>query len=82
MAARVMPDPADSDDENGGRGTGRGRGKLDPAPSVTVLGIMDGNIAVRLGWKHGMHIVSNSRFKFMREDLEMNVVDDPEEYLF
>jgi len=56
--------------------------ELDDAPVVKVLGYMDGSIAVRLGWKHGMHVVSNSRFKFMREDLDMNILDDPDDYLF
>lgn len=73
--ARVIPDP---DEER----EGHKRSQLDPVPAVTVLGHMDGNIAVRLGWKHGMHVFSNSRFKFMREELEMNITDDPEEYLF
>jgi len=56
--------------------------ELDDAPVVKVLGYMDGSIAVRLGWKHGMHVISNSRFKFMREDLDMNILDDPDDYLF
>lgn len=56
--------------------------ELDDAPTVKVLGYMDGSIAVRLGWKHGMHVISNSRFKFMREDLDMNIVDEPDDYLF
>jgi len=57
-------------------------GRLESAPKVTVLGYMNGNIALRLHWKHGMHVVSNSRFKFMREELEMAITDDPDEYLF
>jgi hypothetical protein len=72
-----MPDP-----EEGGGSERRPGGKLDEAPVVTVLGIMDGNMAVRLGWKHGMHVISNQRFKFMKEDLELNVIDNPDEYLF
>lgn len=56
--------------------------ELDDAPTVKVLGYMDGSIAVRLGWKHGMHVISNSRFKFMREDLDMNIIDEPDDYLF
>jgi hypothetical protein len=70
--ARV-PDPEDET---------RRPGQLDPVPSVHVLGTMDGNIAVRLGWKHGMHVISNSRFKFMREELEMEITDNPDDYLF
>jgi hypothetical protein len=75
--ARVMPDP----EEEGEGGQRRPRG-LDPPPEITVLGIMDGNLAIRLHWKHGMHVISNSRFKFMREDLEVKINDDPENYLF
>lgn len=60
----------------------RRRPQLDDAPTVIVLGLMDGNIAIKLGWRPGMRVVSNSRFKFMREELEMNIVDNPDEYLF
>ena len=73
--------PAKRENGNGDEGERR-RGQLDDVPTVTVLGYMDGNIALRLGWKHGMHVVSNSRFKFMREDLEMKILDNPDEYLF
>ena len=75
-----MPDPAEQgiDEE----GQTRRRTKLDETPVVTVLGIMDGNIALRLHWKHGMHVISNQRFKFMRDELELKINDDPEEYLF
>jgi hypothetical protein len=78
--ARVLPDP---EDEGGGRERQqRSGGKLDDVPVVTVLGIMDGNMALRFGWKHGMHVISNQRFKFMKEDLELNIIDNPDEYLF
>lgn len=76
-----LPDPGDDNGDNGDDQPRR-RNKLDPVPQVTVLGHMDGNIAIRLGWQHGMRVVSNSRFKFMREELEMDITDDPEEYLF
>lgn len=53
-----------------------------PAPKVTVLGYMDSQIAVRLGWKPGMLAISQSRFRFLRDDLGMDVTDDPAHYLF
>lgn len=77
--ARVPSGNGEDADEAAER---RRPGKLDSVPKVTVLGHMNGNIALRLGWRHGMHVVSNSRFKFMREDLEMDITDDPEDYLF
>lgn len=54
----------------------------DPAPKITVLGFMDGQIAIRLGWRHGMSVVSQSRFRFLRDDLAMNVEDNQDDYLF
>lgn len=54
---------------------------LDKAPTIMVIGFMDGQIAVRLGWRHGMSVVSRSRFRFMKEDLGMAVIDNPENYL-
>lgn len=57
--------------------------ELDPIPTVWVLGQMGGShVALRFGWAHGMHPVSNSRFKFMREELKLNIIDDAEKYLF
>jgi hypothetical protein len=76
-----IPEPRDDDNDDDGS-MPRKRNQLDPVPNVTVLGYMDGNIALRLGWRTGMRVVSNSRFKFMREELEMNIIDDPDEYLF
>ena len=76
--ARTLPDPEEEGQDGGPR---RPRG-LDEPPEITVLGIMDGNLAIRLHWKHGMHVISNSRFKFMRDDLEVKINDDPENYLF
>lgn len=63
-------------------GTSRTETELDAPPNIYVLGHMEGNIAVRLGWRHGMHVVSNSRFKFLKQDLGANVVDDESKYLF
>lgn len=54
----------------------------DPAPKITVLGFMDGQIAIRLGWRHGMSVVSQSRFRFLRDDLAMSVEDNQDDYLF
>lgn len=85
--ARVSGERDDSEERSGReereseRSGQRGR-DIDPAPKVTVLGYMDGNLALRLGWKHGMQIVSNSRFKFMRDDLGMDVTDNTDDYLF
>lgn len=56
--------------------------KPDPAPKITVLGFMDGQIAIRLGWRHGMSVVSQSRFRFLRDDLGMEVIDNQDDYLF
>jgi hypothetical protein len=80
MAAKVLPDPGEDNGEDAP--IRRGRNQLDDAPKVTVLGLMDGNIAIRIGWRRGMRVVSNQRFKFMREELEMDITDDPDEYLF
>jgi hypothetical protein len=54
----------------------------DPTPRVTVIGRMDGQIAVRLGWRKGMVAISLSRFRFLREDLGLDIYDSPEDYLF
>lgn len=54
----------------------------DPKPKITVLGFMDGQIAIRLGWRHGMSVVSQSRFRFLRDDLDMEVIDNADDYLF
>jgi hypothetical protein len=77
-AAKAAKEEAEEDD---GNGNGQERELTDP-PVVTVLGHMDGSVALRLGWKHGLHIVSNSRFRFMKEDLSMDVTDNKEDYLF
>jgi hypothetical protein len=55
---------------------------VDPAPRLTVIGRTENQIALRLGWRPGMVTVSQSRFRFMRDDLGMNVTDEPENYLF
>lgn len=57
---------------------------LEPVPCVFVLGhtTTGDNVAVSLAWKRGMTTVSNSRLKFMREELSMNIIDDPAKYLF
>lgn len=58
------------------------RGNLDPAPKATVLGPMDGSVAVQLGWLHGIRVISSQRFRFIKDDLGFEVRDDPEDYLF
>jgi hypothetical protein len=60
---------------------GNGYGS-DPLPRIKVLGRMEGQIAVQLGWRKGMVAISNSRFRFLRDDLGMNIRDNPDEYLF
>ena len=61
-----------------------GEDALNPVPCLTVLGHTAGGdqAAVRLGWRRGLITMSNSRLKFLREELEMKVVDNPDEYLF
>lgn len=53
-----------------------------PVPTVTVLGYMDSQIAIRLSWKSGMVAISQSRFRFLRDDLGLEVLDNQENYLF
>lgn len=53
-----------------------------PVPTITVLGRMDGQIALRLGWRKGMVAISVSRFRFLRQDLGIDIQDDPSKYLF
>ena len=58
------------------------KGKVDPTPRVTVLGRMDSQVALRLGWRQGMVAISVSRFKFLQNELGLDIRDDPEQYLF
>jgi hypothetical protein len=68
---------ADDDLENVNK-----RSQIETAPTVRVIGYMDSQVAVRLGWRQGMVAVSQSRFKFMRDELQMDVQDEPKDYLF
>ena len=67
------PDPADTADP---------QRELDAPPKVVVLGHMENNVALRLGWKKGIQPVSLSRFKFLRDALGFEIEDTPEKYLF
>lgn len=56
--------------------------ELDPKPKIIVLGHMDGQVAARLGWRHGLSVISNSRFRFLKEELDFDVTDNRDDYLF
>ena len=58
------------------------KGATDPLPRITVLGHMDHQVALRLGWRQGMVAISQSRFKFLANELGMDILDQPENYLF
>src|SRR5882757_7976842 len=55
---------------------------LEPAPRLLVIGYMDSQVALRVGWRAGMLAISQSRFKFLRDELGMEVHDNPDDYLF
>lgn len=72
----------DQRQEESRNGDDRQEQQFDHAPKLTVIGIMDTQIAIRLAWRTGMVAISQSRFRFLRDDLGMEVTDDPEHYLF
>jgi hypothetical protein len=52
------------------------------APSITVIGYMEKQVAIHRDWKPGMVVISPSRLRFLRDDLGIDVSDDPQNYLF
>lgn len=66
----------------------QGTGSLPPpdrdlaeVPWVEVLGRLDDSLAIRLGWAHGVRIVSGTRLRFLREELSVDVRDNPAGYI-
>jgi hypothetical protein len=55
--------------------------ELDQVPKVIVIGKMDGNYAIRLSWNRGVQIISLSRLRFLKEELHLDVDDDPANYV-
>ncbi len=54
---------------------------LDSRPWVEVLGVLDGHYVVRLGWKYGAHVIAGIRLRFLRDELNMEVRDNPDSYV-
>jgi hypothetical protein len=55
--------------------------QLGPIPWVQVLGYMDAQLAIRLSWSLGVKVISTSRLRFLRDELEIEVRDDPSTYV-
>jgi hypothetical protein len=59
----------------------RAEDDFDPKPTIQVLGRMDAKYAIRLGWENGIHTISPQRLTFLKNEMGMNVEDDPDNYV-
>lgn len=57
-------------------------GNLQERPKLTVLGELNGGVAIQLGWQHGLFTISQSRLRFLRDELGTEVTDNKRDYLF